>query len=382
MVESFDKIRQLLHEDPTHLAQLITDNNSDLSVNEVLHAMRLLCESEFHTPTYLKQLRSHPNLLISDCASAYLELEGMTDIGKPYTREIPFIKKISSNSELFKSRFELFPRGALSIRSHSYVKECWQRRSSFAPFIKLLKVASARSTERCVFFYTCSYQYLLGLHDLLYLNASHFMQDGLIHLHIIGSEIPDNLLSQFQLLSLPNISITYSDINPEWADRAAYYHAYRYLLLPLLLEFYRLPIMLLGSDTAFAQPAYLLVSDNPNSIGLYFWNPRRRVPWKHIFADVVYFPYTQKGCTFAHAISNYLSRDDWDSGRLLYFDQVAVAFIFNYLSTSLHDAEVNDILPKLKSGICNTNGGGSLQEKLDNGLTWINLKMHKHSREA
>ena len=222
----------------------------------------------------------------------------------------------------------------------------------------------------------------MGLHELLYLNASHFMQDDLIHLHIIGSEMSNNLLSKFQLLSLPNISITYSDISPERADAAPYYQAYRYPLLPLLLEFYRLPVMLLGSDTAFAQPAYSLVSDSPNSIGLYFWDPRRRVPWKHIFADVVYFPYTQKGCTFAHAISNYLSRGDWDSGRLLYFDQVAVAFIFNHLSTSLHDAEVNDFLPKIKSGICNTNEGGSLQEKLDNGLTWINSEMHKHSLMA
>jgi len=140
--------------------------------------------------------------------------------------------------------------------------------------------------------------------------------------------------------------------------------------------------MLLGSDTAFAQPAYELVSDSPTSIGLFFWNPRRRVPWKHIFADVVYFPYTQKGCIFAHAISNYLCNGDWDSGRLLYFDQVAVALMFNYLSVSLGDPEVNDILPKLKSGVCNTNGGGTLHEKLYNGLSWINSELDKQSSSS
>ena len=346
-----------------------------MNANEILYAMRLLCEAEYNDPRHLTALHGHPNSLISDCALAYSELEGLTSINEPYASHIPYLTKVCSQPELFLGRSELFPRGALSIRDHTYVEQCWRRESSFQPEIKILKAASARAHVKCVYFYTCSCKYLAGLHDLLLLNASRFMQDGLVHIHVIGSGESEGLITQFKLLELSNVSVTYSDIDPGWTNRAAYYHAYRYLLLPILLELYRLPIMLLGSDTAFAQPAFNLVSDAPSSIALYFWNPRRRVPWKHIFADVVYFPYTQKGCMFAHAISNYLSRGDWDSGRLLYFDQVAVAFIYNYLRTKLGDLEVNDLLPRLKSGVCNTNGGGSLKEKLDNGLKWINSQL-------
>lgn len=357
-----------LKSDPHSFMEKFNDSTADPVFQ--MRLMRAFAERHINPLDVVntRYLSSDSNLQL--CIRAYAELKQMEAALLAYPEQLDHLEEVSKNNRLFKVADELFPVGGNCIRGSSYVDNCLDQPLSSKPAIVFLHgLSTPQRDKKGVFFILASQLYLCKLWPLLFFNASTYQSSFIVHVHIVNPDI--SFLSDLVRIAPSNIIFTSSEVDTKRPHMTPYYHALRYLLLPIILGIHKLPVILLGADVVFSDIADCLVDSKPHCVGLYRGqNPEPfKTPWNHACGDLVVIPFTPEGRLFSKGVSNYIDSVDTIKQHTLYLDQAALTMTFNRMHFYRNIDLFFDPKVEIKS-ICNLNSRGSLPEKLSNALLW------------
>jgi hypothetical protein len=365
--EVFEKMQKIRHNNISEIPELLGQLDGQLHPEQRIRLIKSLYGNGISPNALFVNLESCDDLSLNLCMKVYESLDLMRDINIEFPPSIAALDEVVRDDSLFDVKRNLLFKAIKCFRSREYVAKSYGQELVYNPQIKfIMNTRSSRNFTIC-YFMACSVRYFCQLYPLIAHNISRFMGDGLVHIHIITPDTKSVLIDH-PVREFNNVMITASHIDESRVNEATYYHAFRYMLLPWIIDLHRLPLMYVGSDPVFKSHASSLILNEPEKIG--YFQGFRQVPWRQINADTTYFPYNSIGKAYAKAVANYIAGCEWEK-RLMYLDQVALVMVYNYMKTILRIDSFHDFSAKMSKVNFPNAGGDTLDEKLQRGIKII-----------